>query len=163
HVATLGHILHSEGEKRSRELLRKVFAALAPGGTVVIAEMVPNDERTGPPFALFFALNMLVHTDTGDTFTFAEMKSWLEQTGFTKRDGRLVPFEPDRISQALFAASEALGRPDAFLARELADGVLHFVGREFAAGDTPTTGQIADLVAKVTRELGQPALAQAFA
>jgi ubiquinone/menaquinone biosynthesis C-methylase UbiE len=84
HVATLGHILHSEGERRSRELLGKVFAALAPGGTVVVAEMVPNDDRTGPPFALFFALNMLVHTDQGDTFTFAEMRSWLEQTGFTK-------------------------------------------------------------------------------
>jgi len=84
HVATLGHILHSEGEKRSRELLRKVFGALAPGGTVVIAEMVPNEERTGPPFALFFALNMLIHTDAGDTFTFAEMKSWLEQVGFAK-------------------------------------------------------------------------------
>ena len=38
-----------------------------------------------------------------------------------KRDGRLVPFEPDKISRALFATSESLGRPDAFLARELAE------------------------------------------
>src|SRR5207248_562497 len=87
-----------------------------------------------------------------------ELPAWI-----SKRDGRLVPFEPDRISQALFAASEALGRADAFLARELADGVLHFVAQEFAATDTPTTVQIAELVAKVTRELGQPALAQVFA
>ncbi|HKI37395.1 MAG TPA: methyltransferase [Gemmataceae bacterium] len=81
-VATLGHILHSEGERRSRELLRKVFAALAPGGTVAIAEMVSNDERTGPAQALIFALNMLVHTDEGDTFTFAEMNAWLREAGF---------------------------------------------------------------------------------
>jgi len=33
-VATLGHILHSEGEKRSRALLKKTFDALAPGATM---------------------------------------------------------------------------------------------------------------------------------
>jgi hypothetical protein len=79
-----------------------------------------------------------------------------------KRDGRLVPFDPDKISQALFAATETLGRPDAFLARELTDGVLHFLGREQATA-IPTTAQVAELVGKVVRELGQPALAQAFA
>jgi 2-polyprenyl-3-methyl-5-hydroxy-6-metoxy-1,4-benzoquinol methylase len=82
HVATLGHILHSEGERRSRVLLKKVFAALAPGGHVAIAEMVPNEERTGPAQALIFALNMLVHTDEGDTFTFGEMSGWLGEAGF---------------------------------------------------------------------------------
>lgn len=79
-----------------------------------------------------------------------------------KRDGRLVPFEADKISRALFAASEGLGRPDALLARELTDGVLHFLSVE-AAGATPSTEQVADMVHKVVRELGQPALAQAFA
>jgi hypothetical protein len=79
-----------------------------------------------------------------------------------KRDGRLVPFEADRISRSLFAATEELGRPDAFLARELTDGVLHFLCRE-AEGSTPTTADIAELVVKVVRELGQPALARAYA
>jgi ubiquinone/menaquinone biosynthesis C-methylase UbiE len=81
-VATLGHILHSEGRERSRRLLRKVFKALAPGGTIVIGEFVPNDERTGPPNALIFAVNMLVNTEHGDTFTFAEMSQWLRESGF---------------------------------------------------------------------------------
>jgi len=83
-IATLGHILHSEGRERSRKLLRKTFAALAPGGTIVIAEFVPNDERTGPPTALIFAVNMLVNTEAGDTFTFAEMSQWLREAGFVK-------------------------------------------------------------------------------
>lgn len=82
HIATLGHILHSEGIERSRELLRKTFAALAPGGTIAIMEFVPNDERTGPPQALLFAVNMLVNTDAGDTFTFAEISAWLREAGF---------------------------------------------------------------------------------
>jgi hypothetical protein len=79
-----------------------------------------------------------------------------------KRDGRLVPFEADKISRALFAATEGLGRPDAFLARELTDGVLHFLTVE-SEGAVPTTAQVAEMTVKVVRELGQPALAQAFA
>jgi hypothetical protein len=78
-----------------------------------------------------------------------------------KRDGRQVPFEADKISRALFAATEALGQPDAFLARELTDGVVHFLTAESEEA-TPTTAQVAELVAKIVRELGQPILAEAF-
>jgi 3-hydroxy-5-methyl-1-naphthoate 3-O-methyltransferase len=82
-VATLGHIIHSEGEARSRALLKKVFAALAPGGTIVIAEWLPDEERSGPPGALIFAVNMLVNTEHGDTYTFGELSRWLTEAGFT--------------------------------------------------------------------------------
>lgn len=75
-----------------------------------------------------------------------------------KRDGRQVPFEADKISQALYAASQELGLADAFLCRELTDSVLHFLAQEFA-GQAPTTGAVRELVAKVVRELGHPALA----
>ena len=83
-VATLGHILHSEGEDRSRKLLKKVFEAQAAGGTVVIAEFLPDKDRRSPAIPLIFAVNMLVNTDEGDTFTFEEMKSWLQDAGFRK-------------------------------------------------------------------------------
>src|SRR5262249_42235320 len=79
-----------------------------------------------------------------------------------KSDGSHVPFDADKISQALFAATEALGRPDAFLARELTDGALHFLALE-KDDDTLTTTQIAEIVGKTVRELGQPALAEALA
>jgi ubiquinone/menaquinone biosynthesis C-methylase UbiE len=81
-LATIGHILHSEGRERSQRLLKKVFHALAPGGIVAIQEFVPNEERTGPPNALIFAVNMLVNTEAGDTFTFSEMSQWLRKAGF---------------------------------------------------------------------------------
>lgn len=87
-VATLGHILHSEGEARSKELLKKTFAALAPGGTIAIGEFLVNADRTGPVGSLFFAANMLVNTDVGDTFSFEEISSWLTEAGFT--DARLL-------------------------------------------------------------------------
>ena len=83
-IATLGHILHTEGEERSRKLLKNVFGALKPGGTVAIGEWLVNDERTEPLPSLIFAVNMLVHSEQGDTFSFNEIKRWLEEAGFKK-------------------------------------------------------------------------------
>jgi 2-polyprenyl-3-methyl-5-hydroxy-6-metoxy-1,4-benzoquinol methylase len=82
-IATIGHILHSEGPERSQHLLRKVSYALVPGGTVVIAEFLVNQERTGPLNGLIFAVNMLVNTESGDTFSLEEIRGWLEASGFT--------------------------------------------------------------------------------
>ncbi|HMG03317.1 MAG TPA: methyltransferase [Edaphobacter sp.] len=87
-VATLGHILHSEGEAKSRNLLRKTFHALASGGTIAIAEFLVNEDRTGPVGSLMFAANMLVNTDDGDTYSFEEISGWLEEAGFA--DMRLL-------------------------------------------------------------------------
>ena len=81
-VATLGHILHSEGRERSRALLAKTFHALAPGGTIAIAEFLVNADRTGPLNGLLFAVNMLVNTEYGDTYSFEEITSWLQAAGF---------------------------------------------------------------------------------
>jgi ubiquinone/menaquinone biosynthesis C-methylase UbiE len=83
-IATLGHILHSEGEHRSRRLLAKTFRALKSGGTIAIAEWLVNDDRTKPLPALMFAVQMLVNTEKGDTFSFNEIKNWLEEAGFKK-------------------------------------------------------------------------------
>ncbi|PYK18520.1 MAG: methyltransferase [Verrucomicrobia bacterium] len=83
-IATLGHILHSEGEKRSQQLLKKVFRALKSGGTIAIAEWLVNDDRTKPLPSLMFAVQMLVNTEKGDTFSFNEIKKWLEDAGFKK-------------------------------------------------------------------------------
>ncbi|HZI33256.1 MAG TPA: class I SAM-dependent methyltransferase, partial [Candidatus Binatia bacterium] len=46
HIATLGHILHSEGRERSKRLLKKVFKALSPGGTIAIMEFMVNHDRS---------------------------------------------------------------------------------------------------------------------
>ena len=81
-VATLGHILHSEGRDRSRKLLKKTANALKSGGTIAIGEWLVNDERTEPLNGLMFAVNMLVNTESGDTFSFNDIKRWLEEAGF---------------------------------------------------------------------------------
>jgi ubiquinone/menaquinone biosynthesis C-methylase UbiE len=83
-LATLGHILHSEGEQRSRQLLKKTFRALKSGGTIAIAEWLVNDDRTKPLPSLMFSVQMLVNTEKGGTFSFNEIKKWLEAAGFKK-------------------------------------------------------------------------------
>jgi SAM-dependent methyltransferase len=88
-VAVLGQILHSEGVERSRALLRRIHAALAPGGTLAIAEFLVDADRRGPMRGLVFAVNMLVNTEAGGTYSFAEIAGWLTDAGFT--DARLLP------------------------------------------------------------------------
>ena len=78
-----------------------------------------------------------------------------------RRDGRVVPFDPDIIGQDLFAAAEAVGMADPFLTRELTDGVLHFLAADCPDG-IPGTDWIAELVAKVVRELRNPAWPKHF-
>jgi len=80
-VIILGHICHSEGARWSEKLIAKCGKALKHGGQLVIPDMVPNDQRTGPEFPLLFAINMLVNTSEGSTFTLAEYKQWMKAAG----------------------------------------------------------------------------------
>jgi len=81
-IAILGHIVHTEGATRTQALLRRTFDALAPGGIIAIADFLVNEDRTGPPMALIWAVNMLVQTEEGDTFSFGEISGWLHDAGF---------------------------------------------------------------------------------
>lgn len=83
-LAILGHILHGGGPESARGLLRRCCAALNPGGMLLVAEFVPNDDRTGPDTALLFGLNMLINTPDGDVYTMREYREWLKDAGFRK-------------------------------------------------------------------------------
>jgi len=80
-LVTIGHILHMLSVDQCRQLLKKTAAALAPKGTVVISEFLVNQDRSGPPMPLIFAVNMLAHTENGDTFSFEEIGGWLKEAG----------------------------------------------------------------------------------
>ena len=83
-LVILGHIIHSEGEKWGKKLIKRSYSALKDGGLLLIAEMIPNDTRTGPKIPLVFGLNMLLHTENGDVFTMREYRDWLKEAGFKR-------------------------------------------------------------------------------
>jgi predicted O-methyltransferase YrrM len=74
-------ICHMLDEDENRDLLRRCSRSLVPGGRVVIREFILDPDRAGPPFAAIFALNMLVGTRRGNSYTEAEYRQWLMDAG----------------------------------------------------------------------------------
>lgn len=87
-VTILGHVCHSEGAAQTQTLFGRLHRALRTGGQLLIAEIIPDDARQQAAFPLLFAVNMLVKTEEGDTFTLSEYRQWLEAAGF--RDVRTL-------------------------------------------------------------------------
>lgn len=83
-LALVSAICHMLGPDENRDLLRRVFAALAPGGRAVIQDFVMSPDRTAPRAGALFAINMLVGTPLGGTYTEAEYAGWLRDVGFAE-------------------------------------------------------------------------------
>jgi hypothetical protein len=91
-LVLLSAILHSNGPEANRALLAKVAAALRPAGQVVVQDFLVDDSRTGPTFGVLFALNMLVGTTAGDTYTEAEVRAWMAAAGLGEIRRQDMPF-----------------------------------------------------------------------
>ncbi len=74
-------VVHSFPPDENRRLVAKAAAALAPGGRVVIQDFLMAEDRSGPLAAALFALNMLVGTPGGDTYTESEVRAWMHEAG----------------------------------------------------------------------------------
>ena len=81
-LAWVSAIVHMNSRAQNRELFRKVHAALVPGGRILIRDMVMDDSHTEPRAGALFAVNMLVRTEGGGTFSFAELSDDLAAAGF---------------------------------------------------------------------------------
>ncbi len=80
--ALLGHICHSEGANGSQRLIEKCFRALRKNGRLLIMDYLPDEERKSDLMPLLLAVNALLGTDEGDTFTFSQYERWLLDVGF---------------------------------------------------------------------------------
>jgi len=80
--AIYSHIAHQEAPADNIAIFRKLRKALQPGGTLVINDFVLNDDRTGHPFAMMFAAQMLVATKEGFTYRQSDYRKWLSEAGF---------------------------------------------------------------------------------
>lgn len=82
-VAWLSHILHSNSYDECGAFIKKTVDALEPGGLLLVHDFILNDDKAGPEFPTLFSLNMLVGTESGRSYSRAEIYSLLESAGLT--------------------------------------------------------------------------------
>jgi acetylserotonin N-methyltransferase len=92
----LGRILHDWGDDQALSILESLYRRLPPGGGVLLAEKLLNQEKTGPLSAHLQSLNMLVCTE-GKERTLTEFRILLESAGFTDVRGHRTGTPLDAI------------------------------------------------------------------
>jgi SAM-dependent methyltransferase len=80
-LVLLSAVCHMWGEDDNRALIKRSAQALVPGGHLVIREFILNEDRTAPPFAAMFAVNMLVGTEHGNSYSESEYRAWMTEAG----------------------------------------------------------------------------------
>jgi 2-polyprenyl-3-methyl-5-hydroxy-6-metoxy-1,4-benzoquinol methylase len=83
-LVLITNFLHHFDSPTCTTFMRKVHAALNPGGRAAIAELVPNPDRVSPPTAAAFSMMMLATTPSGDVYTFAELESISKSADFAR-------------------------------------------------------------------------------
>jgi hypothetical protein len=83
-LAVISQICHMFSPGENRLLLRRTAAALVPGGRLALVDFVLDEDRTAPRPGVVFALNMLVATPAGSTYTEGEYEAWLAEAGFVE-------------------------------------------------------------------------------
>ncbi len=81
-LAWVSAIVHQSSRDENRALFAKVHAALVPDGEILIRDIVMDEAHTQPAAGAMFAVNMLVRTEGGGTFSFAELRDDLTGAGF---------------------------------------------------------------------------------
>jgi SAM-dependent methyltransferase len=80
-VSAICHMLSAD---ENRELVARSYAALGAGGRIVISDFILDPDRAGPRQPALFALNMLVGTRGGNTYTEEEYACWMRSAGFRR-------------------------------------------------------------------------------
>jgi 2-polyprenyl-3-methyl-5-hydroxy-6-metoxy-1,4-benzoquinol methylase len=94
-VVLLTNFLHHFDPPTCVRLLKKVHAALRPGGCAATLEFVPNEDRVSPPMSAAFSMTMLATTASGDAYTFSELTSMYKEAGFSDITAQPLPMSPE--------------------------------------------------------------------
>jgi precorrin-6B methylase 2 len=85
-LAWLGAICHQNSRRQNRDLFSKAHAALANNGVIVIRDVIMDPSHASPVGGALFAVNMLVSTEGGGTYTFDEYREDLYASGFAEAE-----------------------------------------------------------------------------
>jgi len=83
-AAWLSHILHSESPEGCRKIIGRSVSALEPGGMILIHDFILNNNMDGPLFPALFALNMLLGTQSGRSYSEQQIMGMLTEAGVKK-------------------------------------------------------------------------------
>jgi len=78
----LNAICHMFSADQNRDLFRRACQALQTNGRLVVQDFILERDKTSPQFAALFALNMLVGTEAGNSYSEPEYAEWLRAAGF---------------------------------------------------------------------------------
>ncbi|WP_405793745.1 class I SAM-dependent methyltransferase [Streptomyces sp. NBC_01506] len=81
-IVMYSNIAHQEGPEDNQAIFTRIRRALRPGGTLVVSDYLTDDDRSGPPFALSFAGEMLLKSRHGSTWRRRDCHAWLTAAGF---------------------------------------------------------------------------------
>ena len=93
----LTNFLHHFDQPTCVGLLKKVLAALRPGGRAATLEFVPNEDRVSPPMPAAFSMTMLTSTPAGDAYTLSELRAMHQEAGFGDIAGHPIPMSPHTV------------------------------------------------------------------
>jgi len=102
-LAWLGAICHQNSRRQNRDLFARVHAALSDDGVIVIRDVIMEPSHTSPAAGALFAVNMLVATEAGGTYTFDEYREDLCAAGF----GKVTLVHRDEFMNSLIRAGKA--------------------------------------------------------
>ncbi|MFQ6083940.1 MAG: ATP cone domain-containing protein [Candidatus Aminicenantia bacterium] len=89
-------------------------------------------------------------------------RSKIKISKIQKRDGRIVDFDPERITNVIYKSTEGVGEPNFDLAKELTKKVVENLEKKLPSKKIPTVEEVQDAVEKVLIEAGQARVAKAF-
>lgn len=93
----LSAIVHINSYEENKSLIKKCSDALTQNGRIVINDFIMNSDRIKPAYGAVFALNMLVGTERGDTYTEEEMREWFAASGINKVERKNTSFGSDLL------------------------------------------------------------------
>ncbi|HTA71622.1 MAG TPA: class I SAM-dependent methyltransferase [Bryobacteraceae bacterium] len=96
-IVLITNFLHHFDPAANEGLLRKVHAAMAPGGRALTVEFIPNEDRISPPQDASFSLIMLGATASGDAYTFSEYDRMFRSAGFSRNELIQLDPSPQRV------------------------------------------------------------------
>lgn len=93
----LTNFLHHFDQPTCVTLLKKVRAALRPGGRAATLEFVPDEDRISPPIPAAFAMTMLASTVAGDAYPLSALSAMYNYAGFSDVSAHPIPMSPHTV------------------------------------------------------------------